>query len=156
MLSNRTQRVVFVLGMVCVVWGCANQTPAISFTRSRPAPADVAGTWTPTENSLHDLGSIAGNVDADPQLVLRTDGSFSATDLPEGWTDASGKSHVQLASGSGTWQVTTTGQPATYVVEMLFPGRSQQLPLSGEKAPYRIHIPLGDSDKYAVLEKTSP
>jgi hypothetical protein len=149
------------LVVLSLATGCMNngiEWSELSFTRHRPADQDIAGDWTPTDKSLHKILKMNGCSPPVPEILLRTDGTFSVTNMPQSSYDESGRPRVQFVSGYGKWTITEDKDVVTvYMLELAFPDTRRHIHIAKQRAPYRLHITLGDPDSgnYLLFERTN-
>ena len=145
--------------LLLLLAGCLNngiEWSELSFTRTKPSDQDVVGVWKPTSATLRDMHDAGGYPDAQHELILSADGSFSMVNMPDWWSDEFGRSHKKFESRQGKWRITKASDVFTiYVIELADPSGSMDLNLSRQKAPYLIHITLGDPDSghYMLFER---
>jgi hypothetical protein len=90
-----------------------------SYDLGRPAPAQVAGTWTDSDGAT---------------LLVLPDGTFTATGLPADANDPAGDGKPHPADGHGTWQI-TRGDGTWYVLSTLSGGSQFRLDAGNSASP---------------------
>ncbi len=136
--------------------GCNYGAPYVdSFTEGTPAKADLVGTYVLTDETLiHDhalidgdpykrgtvLTAQNGSKAAVHKLILRSDGTFSAVNIPL-WTDNQTQVWTikNFQSGSGQWFVEEGGISFSTPNLKLIPNdNNTTIRLLGQKPPYTI------------------
>lgn len=87
--------------------------------QGRPAPAQVAGTWTDNDGAT---------------LQVLPDGTFTAAGLPANANDPAGDAKPHPADGHGTWQI-TRGDGTWYVLFTLSGGSQFRLDAGNLASP---------------------
>jgi hypothetical protein len=87
--------------------------------QGRPAPAQVAGTWTDSDGAT---------------LQVLPNGTFTAAGLPADANDPAGDGKLHPADGHGTWQI-TRGDGAWYVLYTLSGGSQFRLDAGNFASP---------------------
>jgi len=150
MVARTVSRVCFFLPLALFLSGCMGSAwSELSFTRNKPNPADVIGTWVPTAATIKDLREHGGYVISKHQLILRADGTFSMVNMPDWWSNGFGQSQKSFESGSGKWQFYQDDNTWTvWAIELDFPKFfvPNAMHLQCQKPPYLIHITVGDPD----------
>ena len=144
-------RVLLVILVAMWVAGCdsgfnAGAVSGKPFTTSRPAPADIPGSYVLVSQSVttNGLSALQGRR---CQLELAPDGTFSITNyLPD------------LLSATGNWRCETIGfihGRDMWGIRFESSPRIEMAALSGLSAPYRLVMIFGDpdSDQTMIYEK---
>lgn len=151
------------LGISLALNGCMNNginLSELSFTRAKPNPTDLIGTWVPTNATIADLKENGKYVISTHELTLKADGTFSMVNMPDWWRTNFGESKKGFDSGGGKWQLYADKDPWTvWAVELDFPKFTvpNAIHVTHQKSPYLLHIWVGDPDSgHAMLfEKKS-
>lgn len=145
--------------------GCQYDPHARLYTTEKPQESDVAGCYTLARQTVtrDGLAALQGKPCA---ITLRSDGSFTATNVPP-WEQGSPGTNFfgALLTGSGTWQIISVGSVdngtrplKTHWGVSLDSPASQMKPagLTGGKPPYGLIFTLGDPDagEAMLLEKS--
>ncbi len=86
--------------------GCpAVDTRELNFTRKKPDRADVVGVWTPNKETLQAIRTRGHYPQAEHEIVLRADGTFSIRNMPDWWTNGFGASGRTLSTFDGRWEL---------------------------------------------------
>jgi len=152
--------------------GCQVDPYYDAYTRKKPNNPDIVGTYILTGQTLNDqsvsnLRTKAG-VTASPQtLVIRSDGTFVATNIPQWSEGVPGDWSIKnFKSGSGKWKLDGGGGvDSRWGLD--FSSSNIKLPnidgmgtcLLGEKPPYQILLNLArdpDQDEAMTFEKQNP
>lgn len=116
---------------------------------NEPTSNDVAGSWIMTASSSRYLP--AGLKGVSPSLLLHSDGSFSASDLPGRFHGSVGV--VDRNSGNGRWQLVK--REGRQQVQITFDGGyGTQLEVSGTPRSPRLFYFVGDPDQGRKIELT--
>jgi hypothetical protein len=151
----------FLLSLMLVLSGCMNngvEWSELSFTRKKPNPADLIGTWVPTEQTIKDLRKDGNYTISRHELIFRAEGAFTMVNMPDWWSNGFGNSNRGFESGSGTWKLFQDHDPWTvWAIELDFPTSSvpNAVHLQRQKPPYLLHISVGDSDsgRYMLYQR---
>jgi len=158
-------RIVLLLALTLLVSGCQYDPHAHLYTMARPQTADVVGRYALVSQTVTTDGISA--LDGKLSVVeLRTDGTFSASNVPPYPLFGSPDAGVlkSLVSAAGSWRVGKVGSvddggslkthwgiyPESGTV------RLQSAGLTGQKAPFGLVFTVGDPDSgHAMfLERT--
>jgi hypothetical protein len=90
-----------------------------SYDQGRPAPAQVAGTWTDSDGAT---------------LQVLPDGTFTASGLPADANDPAGDGKPHPGSGHGTWRI-TRGDGTWHVLFTLSGGSQFRLDAGNSASP---------------------
>ena len=150
--------------MVLLVVGCQHDPNTTAYTTAQPKTNDLAGTHVPTTKTLSQIAKEGHYPTASPSIVLTSDGTIVITDIPDWWVSF-GESRGAFDSGRGSWGVVkhqewwalgvvfrNTEHLASVQSRFAKLGSSPGdygavMMLVGEKAPYKIHLILGDPDE---------
>jgi hypothetical protein len=146
-------------GLALLLSGCINngfEWSELSWTRTKPNLSDLVGTWVPTDATIKDMKEQGGYTISVHHLILRADGTFEMTNMPDWWKDGFGKSKKGLESGLGNWQLheDPQGPWSAWAVELQFPDNSvvlNQIHVRRQKPPYLLHVTIGDPDSGHVM-----
>jgi len=130
-----------------------------SFARVRPEVGALSGRYTPTSETLRQIGA-QGYPAAEIAVVLQPDGVLLLCNLPDGWRSSSGEPAGGLDTGRGHWRLVQ--QQERWVLELdveelvnsvsgPVQGRLTWAPLVGEQAPYFLWLYVGDPDSGNVM-----
>ena len=152
--------------------GCHGDPYFDSYTRTKPKASNLTGTYVLTEQTLNDhpvanLRTKAGVTASPHTLVIRPDGTFVATNIPQ-WSEGvlGDWSIKSFKSGSGRWKLDGTGGADGWW-GLDFSSSNIKLPnidgmgtyLLGEKPPFKILLNLArdpDQDEAMTFEKQNP
>ncbi len=149
-------RIVASMAIVLLISGCPSDPNADFYTTVEPKPADVAGRYVLTNQSVQSGGleRLPGKASS---IELHEDGTFTAVNLPPSGSDADDEQFFnKLVSDSGTWKVTSVGSIAnggqppkthwgvgfTCETAEIMPGG-----LTGSGPPYGLLFTIGDPDR---------
>jgi hypothetical protein len=139
--------------------GCpAVDTREFDFTRSKPKPSEVVGTWTPDQKSIDDIRNRGRYTNIHPTVTLRADGTFSIRDMPDWWSDGSGDSHGTGEALDGKWSFEQQKEVWNVWVISLQTPMFRSVHLYRQKAPFALFIGVGDpNDANAMIfERAKP
>jgi hypothetical protein len=140
--------------------GCpAVDTRELNFTRSKPKPSEVLGTWTPDRKSMDDIRNRGRYTNIHPTIALRADGTFSIRDMPDWWSDGFGESHGTVEKLEGKWKLEAKKEVwDVWVVSLQTSNLVTSVHLYRQKAPFALFIGIGDpNDANAMIfERTQP
>jgi hypothetical protein len=141
------------LPFVCLA-GCQYDPFAHEYTASRPAESEVVGSYRPDRETSERIREQFGiSVASSCELILRADGTFSISELPNCWFVSAQKDCLpgtQSVSGTSQlvrqqqwWAVRLTKHSVKHGVD-----HSYGLPamLRGSEPPYILHLIIGDPD----------
>ncbi len=149
-------RLLAVVAFVVAVAACGDPR-ASHYTPHEPAVADVVGRYEYDADLTYFGDEVAPLPETDPPsvLILRADGTFTATDLP---ADQREFDPVPLVSASGQWTIGTVGQVYSgdegrpvYAIEFDGEPRLQSASILDDAPPHRLAISLGDPDEGAGM-----
>ena len=155
--SGRLGAFVTMSGLALLLSGCINngiEWSELSFTRTKPNPSDLVGTWVPTDATIKDMKEQGAYTISIHQLILRADGTFEMINIPDWWKDGFGQSKKGFESGLGKWQLYEDRDPWTvWAVELEFPNFvvPNQIHVRRQKPPYLLHVTVGDPDSGHVM-----
>ncbi len=136
------------------------------YTRSRPNPEDLAGTYRPTSRSIRFIKRKRYDPVPPIRIILHDDGKFEMKNIPDMWMNF-GRATGDFDSGSGTWELDSRHYPLVTLWGLTldfddtenFTSRDlktglvfSMLKLKGQRPPYIIHMVIGDPDGLEALE----
>lgn len=144
-------RIYSALMVTVLATGCMNngiEWSELSFTRKKPAANDLIGVWQPTTKTKKDIIDNGHYPNTENTIILRADGTFSITNMPDWSEDGFGESKGKSLSYTGTWQldVEKMGPWSAWSIWFKTENMVFSYHLSQQKAPYFIYITLGDPD----------
>jgi hypothetical protein len=158
----------FLVMGILIVAGCQFDSHYSSYTRTKPNIADLTGTYVLTNQTLNEqpitnLHTDKGVTASTPTLVLRSDGTFVATNIPQ-WSDGGATTYWTIKdfkSGSGKWVLEGDSEGgwglAFESANMNLPNINEQGTfLIGDRVPYPILFNLArdaDFDDAMTFEK---
>src|SRR5437867_10571273 len=95
--------VLFLAGVgsvICRNWGTAVGDLAVS---AKPSEKEIVGRWRVQSTSMRSITNRTGKTLVRPELTIRPDGRFSATDFPV--EDSFRNPRWRLKSGEGYWEL---------------------------------------------------
>jgi hypothetical protein len=119
-------------------------------------PADVVGTWIVTPESQRRL--IVDARTTSPRLVLREDGVFVASSLPEELLYSRAERHDGLVDATGRWRLTVRDRTQQVELDVLSMGGIERSPYSTElwiafdRSDARLYYDQGDPDEGRRIE----
>ena len=154
------KRIAVAIAVMLLATGCMNngiEWSELAFTRHRPADQDIVGTWVPTEKSIKLLARMRGaSPMPSPQFDLRPDGTVSVRDFPDWFWSEDARVTFRFKSGEGRWRVSPEKVVYTiYVLEIELGDDVHTINISKQKAPYQLHVTIGDPDSgdYLIFER---
>jgi hypothetical protein len=136
-----------ILGIVAsiVLVGCQYDPFTEVYTTKQPKAEDLVGLYVPSEETKAFIANEGHYSPAESSITLSADGSVSMTNIPDWWLTPFGESQGRFHSYHGRWTV-QKHQDWWVVGVSLDDATGTEVFLIGEKAPYKIHIILGDPD----------
>ena len=144
------------LSAVVFAAGCQYDPFAHEFTSNRPADGSVAGRYVPEDDTARRLRTrFKIEVSSESEVLLNTDGTFLAMNLPHCWYNT-----FDCVPGSEAWQGTwalkqhqdwwavalhitsRNGNQTSYGIPMM---------IRGDASPYLLHLTIGDPDSGGAL-----
>ncbi|MEO8207144.1 MAG: hypothetical protein ABI615_13265 [Chthoniobacterales bacterium] len=130
----------------------------LDFARSQPKAEDIVGVWTPDKATLRDIRERGHYASVETKIILRKDGAFSISNIPDWWSDGFGYPHGKFESSEGKWEF-RAGKSLWKIWELclITPKGNRQMMILHQKAPYSIFIYVGDpdNDDAMIFERTS-
>lgn len=127
------------------VVSCVN--PANHATTKRPNAQHILGTWIPDQESLEYMQHAGGyDMVSKPTLILKSDDTYVMADMPDWFWLDDGKSHKQLRSERGTWELQQSGDNRYWIVLLKNQIKSRGLSLLDSGPPYRLRFYFGNVD----------
>ncbi|HEY2585231.1 MAG TPA: hypothetical protein VGI81_05655 [Tepidisphaeraceae bacterium] len=127
------------------------------YTATRPATADLVGTYYPTPETLSLVTATGAYASGPCSIQLQSDGKFQFVNIPDWYRTDFGKPSGGMDSGTGVW--ITEKRQERWVLLLWFdntdgfsyaagPGLSgAEVELLGQHAPYDIALIVGDPDE---------
>ena len=149
------KRAVAITGLLLA--GCQYNPFAHEFTTRRPLDESVVGVYRPDHESNERLRSALDvELDPDCKLILNSDKTFVARELPRFWILRSTGRPSDTDVWKGTWTLaqvqnwwavrlhieSLNGEPMSFVVPAM---------LRGDAPPYLVHLTIGDPDSGDAL-----
>ena len=141
-----------------ILAGCQYDPHAHLYTTHEPKTEDVVGTYI--LDRFH-LPTDVGNARPNVEVELRSDGTFSATNVPK-WSleTPDADFFASMISGNGTWKKEITGTLGPdlnhiWGITLRTPDKQfHSAYFTGDKSPHGLMFTLGDPDEgYAVILK---
>jgi hypothetical protein len=138
-----------------LISGCFLPTwPELQYTRSKPSEAELIGSWRATVATIREIRGRGQYREAEHEIVLRADHTFTMHNMPDWWRNGFGESHAQFESGDGTWKLASARNVwQIWIVELHFSDFSggsafyTLVHLYHQRAPYLIFVGVGDPDE---------
>ena len=145
-------RMIFLL-MPLLLVGCpAVDLRELNFTRNKPTIEDLVGTWTPDSKSRGDIKTRGSYINANPEVILRADGSFSIRQMPDWWSSGTGESKGTLESLDGQWSLRRDKNIwDIWTLNLKTPDLITSIHLYRQKPPYALFIGVGDPNDAHVM-----
>ena len=169
-LLLKSRNLVSVAGALLLA-GCHGDPYFDSYTRTKPKVSNLTGTYVLTEQTLNDqpvanLRTKAGVTASSHNLVIRSDGTFVATNIPQWSQGVAGDWSIKsFKSGSGKWKLDgADGADGWWGLDfsssnIKLPNNDGWTDLLGEKPPFKILLNLArdpDQDEAMTFEKQNP
>ena len=126
----------------------------LDFPQTEPKAKDLVGVYLPDATTLKDIRERGHYPDASISIILRDDGTFSCTNIPDWWMADFGKTSGRFIDAIGTWKVAR--QQSFWQIELEWissdTGHQTSINLVGMKAPFILRIYLGDPDEGKVMQ----
>ena len=139
--------------------GCpAVDTKELNFTRKKPENADLVGTWTPNSDTLKEIRTRGHYPQAQHEIVLRADGTFSIRNMPDWWTNGFGESGRTFSSFDGRWDLEEGKDGWTiWEIALRTPTFGTSINVYQQKPPYSLFIRVGDPNNAdaMIFDRTS-
>jgi hypothetical protein len=165
LLSYQTLRTIGLGCLCCFLVGCQYDPWADGFLKYQPAEGELVGTYRVDSGTLARRISIPMStknltVSRDSEIVLSANHEVQFIRVPEVAED---DTQTCIINGTGSWQLTQNsdyvvvnvqiqrkdyGQP----VDACQPTYYGELMLYGKKAPYKLHITIGDPDSGDAIQ----
>jgi hypothetical protein len=134
----------------CTVW---HRRPPL--TTAEPNRAVFVGTWLPDASTLKDLHSKGGYASSvKTSLVLRNDGTFELSNMPDWWSTPTSESHGKFDHYSGNWSISQRNSHL-WQLTLVSTEVARVVDLFDQTSPYRIAFRIGDPDnnQWMIFEK---
>jgi hypothetical protein len=134
----------------CTVW---HRRPPL--TAVEPNTADFVGTWVPDAPTLKEMQSKGGYASTiKTSLVLRNDGTFELSNMPDWWSTATSESHGKFDHYSGNWSISQQDSHFWHLT-LVSTEVARVVDLFGQNAPYRMAFRIGDpdNDQWMMFDK---
>ena len=119
---------------------------------AEPGKNEVVGTWVADKSTLEDMAT-RGEYDWSviPKLILHEDGKLEAINMPDWWSDGSGKSYRSFEpSFTGTWKFSKYKDSSCLEIVLNLPTATMNMSLGksrfGQEPKYVITKYIGDPD----------
>jgi hypothetical protein len=146
--------------LLALAQGCQYDPYAHLYTTEKPQPADVAGHYTLTSQTVT-TGGLSVLTGRHCVVELRPDGTFTASNVPPWEIGSPGTNFFNvLLSSSGTWSVGSVGSvddgrrplKTHWGVDLNSEtAKIRPAGLTGKKPPYGLIFTLGDPDSGTVM-----
>ena len=154
-MVEQLMRFICLLGTLMIAPGCQYDPHAHLYTTEKPKAEALVGYYKLTRQTVA-KGEMPELLKDMCSVELRSDGSFSATNLPA-WVDGFPGTNFfsTLVSGSGKWRVGSVGPidnggpPLKTHWGIYFDGVSNKMEsagLTGSNSPYGLVFTIGDPD----------
>ncbi len=154
-MVEQPMRFTCLLGTLMIALGCQYDPHAHLYTTEKPSVEVLIGSYKLTRQTVIKV-EMPDLLKNECSVELRSDGSFSATNLPP-WVDGFPSTNFfsTLLSGSGKWRVDSVGSidhggpPLKTHWGIYFDGVSNKLEpagLTGSNSPYGLVFTIGDPD----------
>jgi hypothetical protein len=160
--------------------GCQYDPYTWTFTRREPKAADLVGRYVPTDETVAMLTNRMHYTHATTWIDLKQDGRFDAHAIPDCWMNSFGAPSNQFDHGQGNWHAEK--HQDWWAVELEFDnalgitgvrdwtiliteadgsvtsksgkasGFVTYAMLVGQRAPYTLHLTVGDPDSGIALQ----
>lgn len=147
------------LCLVLFLSACQYDPYTSEYTSRRPNESDLPGEYVATVETRELIRKAGSYPACDPHLTLHTDHTFEIKDVPD-WFITEGDAGAKLVSGSGTWALQQHQQ--WWALGILFRQSTGQsvfkgpfgmdFMLVGAKAPYLVHMTIGDPDMGKAMQ----
>lgn len=119
----------------------------LNYTRQEPKKTDLVGIWVPDQSSLQAMRQ-KGSYDTSVQtnLVLKGDGTFELTNMPDWWSSDFGESRKGFETYAGNWTISKFGDKF-WTVSLKSSFGTRFANLIGQAPPYRVDFIIGDADE---------
>ena len=149
--------VALLTAILCGCGGVDPYKPDYAKSAAQVRLAELVGTYVPTRDTAAKIKNEGHYTAAKIFITLSANKSFQASNIPDWWGDSFGKSRGMFDSGGGTWSVVDSQRGAA--IELTFNSRkglhstiwfesrslSKLVYLIGQKPPYLLHMPVGDT-----------
>ena len=126
---------------------CQFDPYTLRYMKTKPDPGNIIGSWVATDATLRDLAGTP-YAKARPMISIGADGSITMADIPDTWSDLTGKGKGQLETFVGTWTLDKTSDWWGVALKRGSEwGCFGCLMVLGHAPPYGLVIRLGDPDE---------
>ena len=133
--------------LLALLVSCLPTFDQLNYTRKEPIKNDLIGTWVPDTPTLKLLRTRGGyDASIQPKLILRDDGTFNLSRMPDWWSDSFGESHKGVEDFSGTWGTSAYADTGVWLLDLRARSGTRAANLIGQRAPYRLAFIIGDPD----------
>ena len=139
--------------LLLLLVGCpAVDTRELNFTRKKPTRADLVGVWSPDRDTLRAIRTRGHYPEAEYEIVLRADSTFSIRNMPDWWTNGFGTSGGMLASFDGRWEL-QEGKNVWRIWEISLQMTNfwTSIHVYRQKPPYSLFIGVGDPNNAEAM-----
>jgi hypothetical protein len=145
--------IVVLLGLA----GCQFNPFASSFTSKQPKNEDLYGKYVLTDDSQTIAKQFGHYSATNSSITLKSDSSILLTNIPDWWHSKNSKPQGEFDSGQGSWTIERNQEWWAVGVILNSINKSPanfstHFNLIGEKAPYIIHLSIGDPDQGLAMQ----
>jgi len=154
-VSESVGALIAVLVLVSMSLNCNVLLKRPPFTTVPPNKADLVGTWVPDASTLKEMSSKGGyDSSVKTALVLRNDGTFELSNMPDWWNTAFSESNSKFNQYSGRWSISQHDSQFWHLT-LEWTVAARVVDLFGQHPPHQIAFRIGDpdNDRWMVFQK---